>query len=231
MKMAQYLGSAPRFSVTFRGAYDALQESGEKIEFAENRRLVLSRPENRMRIEGEHSDGSKVITILNGKEIFLSDSGSNVYATAPQVGNLDESIVHFVRDLGMRLPLAALLLSRMAAEFDARVQSIDYIESTRVHGPLAHHLAARTDSVDFQIWIADGPAPFPLRVVLTYRDAPGQPQFRAQLSDWNLSPSISAATFAAVPPKGAQKVSFVGQLAAQSRTPQQSSPDKGKPAK
>jgi Predicted periplasmic protein (DUF2092) len=42
--------------------------------------------------------------------------------------------------------------------------------------------------VDFQLWIADGDQPLPLRAVLTYRREAGQPQFRAQFSDWNFEP-------------------------------------------
>jgi hypothetical protein len=232
MQMAQYLGKAQRFSVNVRGGYDAVQQSGEKIEFGESRKVVLSRPENRLRIEGERSDGTKVLTVFNGKEITLTDSATNVYATAPQSGSLDDTVIHFVRDLGVRLPLAALLLSRLPAEFEQRVASIDYVEKTRMFGAPAHHLAARTDTVDFQVWVADGDKPVPLRVVLTYRDAPGQPQFRAQLSDWNFAPAIGKDTFVAAVPKGTRKVAFVGQLARQSAVAREEKPaDKSKGAK
>ena len=219
-RMAEFLGKTQRFSVTVRGAYDAVQESGQKIEFGETRKVTLSRPENRLRVEGEHSDGTKLLTVFNGKEITLVDSRSNVYATAQQTGSLDETIIHFVRDLGVRLPLAAMLLSRLPAELDERVRAIDYVEKTNIYGAPAHHLAVRGDSVDFQVWVADGDKPLPQRVVLTYRDAPGQPQFWALLSDWNLAPAISDATFTAAIPKGAQKVAFVGQLARQAAASQ-----------
>jgi hypothetical protein len=229
-RMAEFLGKTPRFSVSVRGAYDAVQESGQKIEFGETRKVTLSRPENRLRVEGEHSDGTKLLTVFNGKEITLVDGRSNVYATAPQSGSLDESIIHFVRDLGVRLPLAAMLLSRLPAELDERVRSIDYVEKTSLYGAPAHHLAARGDGVDFQIWIADGDKPLPQRVVLTYRDAPGEPQFWALLADWNLAPAITDATFSASIPKGAQRVAFVGQLARQAAA-QQPAAAKAKGAK
>jgi len=231
LQMAQYLGKAASFSVTLRGGYDAVQASGQKIEFGEQRKVIVSRPDNRMRIEGEHSDGSKVLTVFNGKEITLVDSGNNVYASTPQTGNLDDTIVHFVSDLGVRMPLAAVFLSRMGAELNNRVRSIDYVEKTRIHGAAAHHLAARTDSVDFQVWVTDGDKPVPLRIVLTYREAQGQPQFWAQFSDWNFAPSVSDATFAVSIPKGAQKVAFAGQLARQSGAAKQPVADKGKGAK
>ena len=126
-----------------------------------------------------------------GKRSFWSTLASKVYATAPQPGTLDESIVYFVRDLGMRLPLAALLLNRLPAELQDRVRSVNYVEKTSIYGTASHHLAARTDTVDLQVWVADGDKPLPQRIVLTYKKAAGQPQFWAQFIDWNLAPQLN----------------------------------------
>jgi hypothetical protein len=211
MRMADFLGGTQRFSVSVSGGYDAVQASGQKIEFGELRKVTLSRPD-RLRVEGERSDGAKALTVFNGKEIVLVDAASKVYATAPQPGGLDDSIVHFVKDLGMRLPLAMLLVSQLPAELKGRVRSVEYLEKTSIYGAPAHHLAARTDSVDFQVWVADGDKPLPQRIVITYKKAKGEPQFRAQFADWNLEPAIVDSTFQANPPDGAQKVAFAAQL-------------------
>ena len=228
MRMADFLGGAQRFSVHVRGGYDAVQESGQKIEFGEMRTVTLSRPD-RLRVEGERSDGAKTLTVFNGKEIVLIDEASNVYATAPQPGGLDDTIVHFVKDLGMRLPLAVLLVSQLPAELKDRVRSIDYVEKTTIHGSSAHHLAARTDTVDFQVWVADGDQPLPQRVVITYKNAKSAPQFWAQLSEWNLAPAIEESTFLVKPPDGAQKVAFAAQLPRISPMARKPSADKGAP--
>jgi hypothetical protein len=210
-RMAEYLAGAQRFSVSVRAGYDAVQASGQKIEFGETRTLTLNRPD-RLRVEGERSDGAKTLTVFTGREIVLVDPRSNVYASAPQPGGLDETIVYFVKDLGMRLPLAVLLVSRLPAELKDRVRSVDYVEKTTVFGSPAHHLAARTDTVDFQIWVADGDKPLPQRVVITYKKSKGEPQFWAQFADWNLAPAITDSTFVAKPPEGAQKVAFAAEL-------------------
>jgi hypothetical protein len=226
MRMADFLSGAQSFSVSVRGGYDAVQQSGQKIEFGEVRKVTLSRP-NRLRVEGERSDGAKTLTMFTGKEIVLIDETSNVYATAPQPGGVDDTIVYFVKDLGMRLPLAMLLVSQLPAELKARVRSVDYVERTNIHGSPAHHLAARTDMVDFQVWVADGDRPLPQRVVITYKQAKGEPQFWAQFSDWNLAPALDDSTFLAKPPDGAQKVAFAAQLPRVSPTARKSSADKG----
>ena len=211
MRMAAYLGGAEKYSVSLRAGYDAVQKNRQKIEFNEARRITLARPD-RLRVEGERSDGAKTLVVFNGKEITLVDAAQNVYAVGAQPGSIDDSVVHFVRDLGIRLPLAVMLMSRMPAELEARVKSIDYVEKTGILGAPAHHLAARGDGVDFQVWVADGDKPVPLRVVITYKKSPGQPQFWANFADWNLAPAVSDATFAAQVPAGAQKVSFAAQL-------------------
>lgn len=211
MRMAEYLGGAQAFSVSLRGGYDAVQESGQKIEFGETRNIVLSRPDL-LRVDGQTSDGRKTLTVFNGKEIMLIDTAHNAYATTPQPGGLDQSIVHFVRDLGIRMPLAVLLVSQLPAELKGRVRSIDYVEKTTLYGAPAHHLAARTDTVDFQVWVADGDKPLPQRVVITYIKVKSQPQFWAQFSDWNLAPTITDSTFSVKPPEGAVKIAFATQL-------------------
>ena len=148
MRMAAYLGGAKGYSVSLRAGYDAVQKSGQKIEFNESRKITLARPD-RLRVEGERSDGAKTLVVFNGKEITLVDGASNVYATAPQPGNIDHSVVHFVSDLGMRLPLAMMLLTRMPSELEARVKTVDIVEKATIFGKPAHHLAARTDDGGF----------------------------------------------------------------------------------
>ena len=53
----------------------------------------------------------------------------------------------------MRMPLGMLLSTRVATELPAMVTEIDYVESTDFLGVPTHHVAGRTDSVDFQLWI------------------------------------------------------------------------------
>ena len=226
MRMAAYLGGAEKYSVKLRAAYDAVQRTGEKIEFNEARIITLARPD-KLRIEGVRSDGARPLVVFDGKEITLVDAGHNVFASSPQPGNIDASVMHFVGNLGMRLPLALMLVSRLPAELAARVKSIDYVERTNILGAPAHHIAARTDDIYIQAWVADGDQPVPLRVVLTYKKSPGQPQFRAQFSDWNLAPAIADGTFSAQVPAGARKVAFAAELQQGKAGGRKTSADKG----
>ena len=210
--MSRYLAALPGFQVTLVGSYDALQESGQTIEFHELRELALARPD-RMRIRHVRSDGVESRIVFDGTTISVLDGEANVYAQAPQPAVLDDAIVYFVRDLGMRLPLARLFTTRAPDEIERRVQSLVYVERTTLPFS-AHHIVGRADNVDVQLWIADGDRPLPLRVVLTYVDQPGQPQFRAQFLDWKIEPPDSADTFRFTPPPDARKIAFAVQVPA-----------------
>ena len=207
LRMAEFLAKAQRLSVTGRVAYDALQASGQKIEWNEVRRVTISRPD-RLRMEAERDDGARSLVLFDGKEITTYDEPSRVYAQAPQPGSVDDTLVYFVRDLGLRLPLAVLFVSRAPAELERRVKSVEYVQKTGIFGTPAHHIAGRTDTVDFQVWIADGDQPLPLRAVPVYKTAPGQPQFRAQLSEWNLAAEPPDSLFMFTPPADANRIPF-----------------------
>jgi len=211
MRMADFLSKAPRMSVTVHSSYDALQGEGDKVEWNDVREVMLSRP-NLLRINTQRSDGARSLLVFDGKEITTFDESSKAYAQASHPGSVDDAVVYFVRDLGMRLPLAVLLLTRLPAELEQRVQSVEYVEKTATLSAPAHHIAGKTATVDFQLWIADGDRPAPLRAVLTYKEAPGQPQFRAQFSDWNFDRSAPENAFMFTPPEGAKKIPFAAAL-------------------
>lgn len=222
MRMAEFLAKTQSFSVDVRDSYDVYQESGQKIEFNETRKITLVRP-NRLRIDVEESDGDNSIILLDGKDITVTTPSDKVYAQTPQPGNLDAAIIYFVKDLGMKLPFAPLLLSTAPAEIEKRTETLDYVEQTSIFGKPAYHLAGRTASVDYQIWIADGDRPLPQRLVLTYPEADGQPQFRARFSNWNLKPKVPASLFAFAPAPGMEKIAFLAQL------PRSAAPPAAKP--
>ncbi|MGR8979264.1 MAG: DUF2092 domain-containing protein [Gammaproteobacteria bacterium] len=211
MRMAEFLAKAPRFSVTLRENYDVVQQSGQKFEFGETRQITVSRP-NGLSVEVEQSDGEKHRVFYDGKEITIFNPTQNVYAQISKPGGIDAAVMYFLRDLKMRLPLAMLLVSRFPDELERRTRALEYVERTEIHGAPAHHLAGRTETVDYQVWIAEGAKPLPLRVVLTYKNEEGQPQFRAQFSDWNLAPEIQDSQFAFTPPEGARKIAFLAEL-------------------
>lgn len=217
--MANNLANLKDFTVTMHADYDVVQPSGQKVEFGETRRIVMARPD-RLRVEEIASDGRQDLTVFDGRNVTVFDADTNAFAQAPQPGTVDDTLVYFVRDLKMRMPLAQLLTTRLPDEWPKRVRTVDFVETTDVRGVATHHVAGRTDTIDFQFWITEGENPLPLRVVITYVKAPGQPQFRAALSDWNTSPTLATDVFKFKEPSGAHRIAFAAQVQGSSGTTQ-----------
>lgn len=204
-KMARYLAQAPGFSVIIDSKYDAIQADGQRIEFAEKRQVQLQRP-SQLRVDVTRSDGDKGMVLFDGKTITTFKEEENIYAQVPLAGTVDNAVVYLVKELQVAVPLARMLLSTLPQELESQVQSASYVEANTLTDVPTEHIAARLANVDVQLWIAVGDQPVPRRVVITYKNEPGQPQFRADLSGWKMAPSSSADAFVWTAPKGAELV-------------------------
>lgn len=211
MRTGDALSKAGQFSVTIRVGYDVLQESGQKIEFGETRKVTLARPD-RFRVEIEQSDGDKMLTVFDGKDITVLSDKDKVYASAPRPGNVDGAILYLLNDLKVRMPLALLFVKKLPEELGSRVRAVDIVGKSILADVPCTHLAARTDEVDFQVWIPTEGEPLPQRIVITYKNEDGQPQFWANFSDWNLSPNAPESLFVFTPPEGAERIPFLAQV-------------------
>lgn len=209
-EMAEFLAAAPALGVTVQASHDAVKEDGRQIEFSAERQVTLVRP-NRLRIESHDSDGTVDIVTFDGRTLTSLRPAAGFYAQTEFVGDVDSAIVHFVRDLHMRLPLATLLLTTLPDELNRRITSLAYVEKTAIDGQPAHHIAGSTDSVDFQVWIRGEHEPVPVRVVITYRGAAGQPGFSANLVAWNFAAPSDSTAFSVRPAPQARRIAFLSQ--------------------
>jgi hypothetical protein len=208
MEMANFIAHAPGLSVTMRSEYDAIQADGQRIEFGERRQILMQRPD-KFRVEVERSDGERGTVVFDGRAITVFKPRENVYARVEKAGNLDQALVYMVRDLHATMPLARMFTTEFPASMDKRVTSVTFVEEFSLFDVPTDHLAVRSDEVDMQLWIARGQEPLPRRVVITYKNAPGQPQFRADLYDWKIGASADADAFAFVPPAGAERIMYL----------------------
>ncbi|NTW35169.1 MAG: DUF2092 domain-containing protein [Syntrophobacteraceae bacterium] len=212
MRMANFMAQLKEFSVTQQKGYDVVQESGQKIEFGERRKLTLVRPD-RFRSEVERSDGESTMAVFDGKALTVFSPKQNMFASTEVKGDIDAAIKHFVGDLKMRLPLAMLWVTTLPKELEQRMLGADIVEISALQGTPCVHVAARGETVDFQVWIPTTGDPLPRRIVLTYKYEEGQPQFWANFSDWNTSPNPPGTLFSLDIPKDAQRIEFLSRVA------------------
>ena len=83
--------------------------------------------------------------------------------------------------------------------------SAHFIGKEQIAGQTANHYAFRQPGRDWQIWIADGPRPAPLRISIVASNDVARPEFQADLA-WNTAPKFVPATFAFAPPSNARAI-------------------------
>lgn len=203
--MADHLEAADQFAYQAEYSYDAVQESGLKVEFGASRKILVSKPD-RMRAESQRRDGLRAIIVFDGKKMWLHEPDENVYATADQPGHLDESIEFIVTGLRMKAPLADLIETGLYEKVTPTLTRALYLGETVVTGVDCEHLLMSNDYADFQMWITSGDQPVLKRIVITYREEPGQPQFRAHFLNWDMSPGDTQGKFEFTPPEDAERI-------------------------
>jgi hypothetical protein len=206
-RMSDFLAGVEEFRFSADVRYDAVQESGQKIEFGNERHVAIRRPD-RARVEVIHWYGAGEALVYDGGRLSMTIPNRAIYASLQRTGPLADALDYLLTEHGVPTPLADLLHPELYSEVADRVTHGVWIGQATLDGVACDHLAFRSEDVDFQLFIRSGDQPLPLRLVIDYRNAEGKPQFRASLRDWELSPDLPEEFFRFAPAAGSQRVSF-----------------------
>jgi len=200
-----FLRSAQRFSVRVDISYDEVLKSGPTVQYSRSGSIVLERP-NRLRVDSWSDRGQRVF-YYDGKTATVYRPQQRIYAVFEAPATVDATL-DIAEARGLVMPLDDLLQTQPCASLAEHLNRGTYAGRHWFEGHWYHHLLLETDAVDVQMWVAEGDVPEIRKVVITYRDAPGRPQYTAVLHDWNFAPKLDAATFTFSPPPGVRKVEF-----------------------
>ena len=204
-RACDYLQSLDRFSVAVEISYDEVLAAGYKLQYSRAGRLLVERPD-RFRFESESDKGYRTAW-YDGQSLTIYDEDLNVYAMFEAPDTIDATL-DLIADRNIVLPLDDLLYSQPCAGLGEHVQSGYYVGLNYVDGGFHHHVLLATDAVDVQLWVEDDDTPLIRKIVITYGEEPGEPQFIALLRDWNAAPAPSPADFVFTPPTGAEEIDF-----------------------
>jgi hypothetical protein len=201
--MSDYLAAQKTISATFDSAVEVITPALEKIQFASSGTLLLSRPSA---IKATRTGGySDVAMIFDGKAVTIFGKNINGYAQIDASGTVDQ-LIDTLRDRGMAIPGADLLLSNVYDTLIGDVLEAKHIGEGVVGGVECDHLAFRNQETDWQLWIARGDKPIPMKYVITTKSVGAAPQYTLTIRDWKTDVETSAADFTFTPPEGAQKL-------------------------
>ena len=202
-----FLKNQSQFSFTAEVANDRVYAGGKKLQFGQEVKAAFRRPD-KLRIDGEGDLDSKLL-IFDGKALTLYDKDKNHYASIEVAGDIDAALDKAYTDYGLKVGLADLGSAQLCSHAGKDLVNALYVGRHKVRGVACHHLAFDRKDIHYQVWIEAGDKPVVRKIVITQKKLPDSPQWTANLSDWNLAPSLADDLFAFTPPAGAQKIKFM----------------------
>ncbi|OEU62852.1 MAG: hypothetical protein BA870_02075 [Desulfuromonadales bacterium C00003094] len=206
-RYTNFLTNLKQLHVSTEFGFDVLQENGQMIEFGSHQEITVQRPDQ-FRVDFTRRDGDSGSIVYDSKEITIFSPEESVYAKTPFEGEVDDAFKFLVEKLNLSIPMRDFFANDLNVTLLAKIESGQYVEESTVGGVLCDHLALRNSYVDFQLWIAQGDEPLPRRLVITYKNDEGRPQFWAQFQRWESSPKITAGHFSYSPPAGTERIPF-----------------------
>jgi hypothetical protein len=206
-KMGKTLAEAQQFSFQIRDMSDQILSDGQKAQFARTVDVLIRRPDA-LAVDVNGDLESKRFVYANGKLAILNTK-SNVYAVQDVPGTLDKMFDFLDEKFGISVSLSDLAFPDPYQTLIGQVYSGTDLGLHDVNGVKCHHLAFRQPSIDWQIWIEDSDQALPRKMVITYKDRAGVPQYVAFLDKWNLSPQVTDSTFTFTPPADAKRQDLV----------------------
>ena len=206
-RMTDYLGNLENFSMHTENSFEDVFDSGQKIQYDFSSSVVIQRPD---KLRAERSDAYvDQLLVYDGDRLSVYEGSEDLFASISAPDNLDD-LLHFSRDVLDLVPPAGDMVFTNAYELlTAGLTSGVVVGKAVIGGISCTQLAFTNPVVDFQIWVADGDKPLPVKYVLTTRDDPTHPQCITLISNWNTDPMIPDGLFNIKIPPTATETEFV----------------------
>lgn len=201
------LTSAKAFRFHAEILVDRVDDTGQKLQFAAAMDVALRRPDL-LRVEYTGDLFAKRAW-YDGKLLTVFDPDHDVYASMPGAGDVGATLASAEERYGVDLPLADLARSDLWTLVESGVERTRPLGLHDVDGTDCYHFALRREHHDAQLWIKPGSPPLLCKLVFTYPDQPGSPQFMAVFSDWDFDPKLGDGYFEPELPDDAVKAEFL----------------------
>ena len=229
--MSGLLQSTPAFHFRVNAAVDKMSPTGHLVQVTHESEVLVRRPDC-MASQVTTEYGQRSLR-YKGQSLSVVDTGRKQYATAVVPGNIDAMFDCLFDEYDLTLPLADLLFSDAYGVLTENVETGVYVGLHMAGGKPCHHLLFTQETIDWQVWIDAGDQPLPRRLVITYKLEPHQPQYVANLGDWNLAPAVGATAFDFKKPADAKLVDLKDLLGVKVGAPESTgadNPEELKPA-
>ena len=205
--MGKYLGAAREFSFRADITDDEVLSNAQKIQYGGIASVEVRRPNN---LHVRYSGAERQTQVFyDGRNFTILDSAKMVYTKTSVPPTIDSAVDKIFDQFGFSVPIADLVYEDPYRILIENVETGFLVGRQLINGRPTFHLAFTQKEIDWQIWIEDGPRPLPRKLLITYKNEAGSPQYTAILSGWDFQPRLSESFAEFHPPAGSDEIEFL----------------------
>lgn len=196
---------ATAFSFQARTIRVYANQNGELLHIAHAFKVIVRRPD-RLLVDGTGDDGPRKL-IYDGKTALLIVDDGKKYASLPVPPTIEGMMLVVMGHFGVDFPLADFLTDAPDKAFLTGVTAGRQVNMVTIDGvPCRHLVFSQPPGIELELWLEDNDKALPRRLIVTYRSLPGEPNFIAEMSDWDFTIHPSDTDFKVEPPQGAERL-------------------------
>jgi hypothetical protein len=210
-QMSARLAALKAVSVTTTEARDVVRFSGRKETVSVTSVYTLRRPD---RVHTKMTGGRGLETWYNGKTLTIALHAEKVFAQAPMPDTIDQALDVLAERYDMPLPIGDLFYTSAEKALLSDTATGGYAGTENVANTPCVHLAFQDTGVDWELWLPAEGDPLPKRLKVVQKRRTGQPVTDLTFTEWNLSPSITDASFVPKVPADFEGIAVLQRAAA-----------------
>jgi hypothetical protein len=195
-RMSGYVASLPAFEFRTTYAFDVVARNGQTITVDGTGHHLAKRPD-KLAVEVENDLFTRRY-LYDGKTLAVASPGEPYYAQVTARPTIREMLVGAAAEYALEIPGADLFDLGSPHSAANHVSSAFVVGTAQVDGIAADHLAFRSETRDWEVWIRAGDKPVPLKCTLIDRDQPARPRTTVTFA-WTDRSDIADTDFTFVP--------------------------------
>lgn len=205
-RMATYLAGLGAFELNSSFETELVLDNNQKVGIGGTTSYEVRRPDG-LKVQLVGDLGSREF-IYDGKLLTVVSPTDEVYGQVDVAPTIKQMLEQVAYHLDIEVPLADLFDYGTEDSVVDKITEGFLVSAATIDGKPSKHWAFRTEGKDFEVWIADGDAPLPLKIVIDDDTQPARPRFEANLA-WTTDAAPDAADFAFTAPAGYQQIDFL----------------------
>jgi hypothetical protein len=205
-KMSAVIGELSSVSFELQTSSDVMNDLMENERMFGTHEVQMVGPD-KMAVHSRGDKGNKAMW-YNGEVLTYYSFDENNYVTVEAPDTIITMVDSMYTTYDFKFPAADLFYPTLTDDILDNFDSVKYLGLKMVDGQECFHIMGSSNTMTFQLWIANDAFFLPKRYLFIDKDKSYQ-QHQGTFTNWQLNPMLPEMIFEFVPPKNAKLISIL----------------------